>query len=429
MTFNKTSLEKTGFFAARLFGFVEIFILFGFQFFWVIYAGDLLYNESMWDLLALLGPIVIGIAIGFLCYVEEFRAALRKVEWLIHLLVCSVILVILLLVQIRNEFNPAIPYTWLFHFWLVFFGFVLVSNIVSNIDKPSLLTYFRERKRLLLLLGVGIIIWIITLGLVVVSRNPVFYWVTAIIYHAIMIPISLTRQYTDEDNLKLREDDFNSYRTFKNVKDMFRWSSIKKAGTLNLFRAFFRGFFLFILLVVSWNLWAFANGALGSIEDNYYLIYGIFFEPLFYGGMTVGIIVLFLEVKQKIRLSYLGDLIAIAIVGLSLLDVYFLAPFVMGYLIVMIFLLGANLNPISSAIYGVFLQITWLAGLVLFIFNGVFISFDITALINTILFGITGGLLGISLIFQAAEKILHRSDVPNMIGTELKINDTMEAVK
>ena len=56
------------------------------------------------------------------------------------------------------------------------------------------------------------------------------------------------------------------------------WTSIKKAWTLKLFSDFFRGFFFFILLVVAWNLWAFANLALGSIEDNYYLIYGIFLQ-------------------------------------------------------------------------------------------------------------------------------------------------------
>jgi len=330
-------------------------------------------------------------------------------------------------VQIRNEFNPIIPYTWLFHFWLIFFGLILISNIISNIDKPSLLSYFKDRNRVLLLFIVGILIWICTLGLISISRNPVFYWITAAIYHAIMIPISLTYQYTDKDYIKRRKEDFNHYRTFENVKAMFQWSSIKKAITLKIFSDFFRGFLYFILIIISCYLWATANHVLGSIEDNYHFVYGIFLEPLFYCGIVVGVFFILLEVRQKIQISYIGDLIAISIVGLSLLDIYFLAPFVLGYLIVIVFLRGSNQNPINSAIHGFFMQIAWLMGLILFTFSGMLISLGIAALIKSIFLGIAGGLLGFSILLLAIRKILHRNNVSKLRDIDLKMKNTLEA--
>ncbi|NVM29510.1 MAG: hypothetical protein HWN65_11780 [Candidatus Helarchaeota archaeon] len=407
MKFNGSSIEKTGLLAARLFGYVEVFILFGIQFFWIVYSGNLISNESLGDFFVILGPILMTVLVGFICQVEYLRVAIRKIEYVIHLLICGIILTIILLLQTRNEFNPIIPFTWLFHLWVIFFGLVLISNIASNMDKRPLLTYLKERNQFILLLGLGGVIGAVTLGIVAILQYPVYYWITAVIFHAIMILISVSRQYTNSEELSNGPQNPSSYTVFKNLKEMFSISSFKMlwGNLLIIIHNFFRALFYLVSFVISWILWGFHNQIVGAIEENYILVSGIFLSPIFYAGIVLGIGLMIIEVKKKVKISLLGDIICVLILGLSFLEIYFMSPFVLGYILVMMFLLGSKQNPINHAIAITFVQIAWFGSLVLFAFSTILIGLGVGGFINLVLFGIAGGILGLALIFFALDSI------------------------
>jgi hypothetical protein len=74
----KKSITKIGLLTVKLFGLMEIFILFGIQFFWIIYKGDLAPTENTWDLLAVLFPFLIAYIVGIFCRIEKYRRLFRK---------------------------------------------------------------------------------------------------------------------------------------------------------------------------------------------------------------------------------------------------------------------------------------------------------------------------------------------------------------
>ena len=397
---------KTGFLAARLFGYAEILILFGLQFFWIIYSGDLLYHESLWDLVAFLGPIAVVIIVGIICQMKNLRAAIRKIEWLIHLLICAIILTIILLIQLRDEFSPFFPFTWLFHLWIVFFGLVLTVNVVSNMDKPSLLTYLKEKSQLLLFVGVLTVVWILTLGIISILHYAVHYWIAAALFHAIMIPISISRQHTNTEVLSNGPPSPYSYTVYRNSRELFSKKSMKI--DLKKFYDVLKGVFLGLLFVIAWYVWGHFHGIFGSIEANYHLVVGFFISPLFYVGMGLGIGLQVLEVNKVGRITLVGDAIGFLTVGLSLIGIYGLAPFALGYALVMLLLHESGQNPVTYAGAIIFMQFLWYVGLALFVSYPSLLTLEpgIKVLINIILFGSMGGVLGISFGCIAIEKLL-----------------------
>ncbi|MCK4384407.1 MAG: hypothetical protein KAW66_13995, partial [Candidatus Lokiarchaeota archaeon] len=150
----KTSIPKIGLLTVKLFGLMEIFIFFSIQFFWIIYKGDLLPTENTWDLLAVLFPFLIAYIVGIFCRIEKYRRLFRKMEWLIHLLISISFLIFLIVLQTRDEFNPYIPFTWLFYFYFIIIGLILISAIIMNLDKSSLITNLKDKSKFSVFIGI-----------------------------------------------------------------------------------------------------------------------------------------------------------------------------------------------------------------------------------------------------------------------------------
>lgn len=407
MNSNKFSKIKLGFLSARLFGYIEVFILFGIQLFWILYKGDLVYHENNWDLLAIFVVFVIFYLVAIFCRIENFRVIFRQIEWIIHLLVCLCYFLLFLLLQTRDEFNPFIPFTWLFFLWIINSGLILISNLVMNLDKPPLFTYLQKRNKFFIFLGISTVIWLITLGIISIIRYPVYYWIASSIFHAIMIPISISYHYTNSEVLMKGPQIPNSYVVYKNFKEMFsrkanRTQKLKKETSVKLLKRYFKTLFLILLFVLSWNQWCLYNQAMGSIEDNYFLITGIFISPLFYVG--VGLAILNIKFKKYL----LGDGLVLLIMALSLIEIYFLAPFSLGYSLLMFLFISSDKSPTRYAINLIFIQLAWEISMLLFSFY--IMLFGISDLIIIILFGALGFIFIFYLGFFILEKYLKQKN-------------------
>ncbi|MHA1291458.1 MAG: GH39 family glycosyl hydrolase [Promethearchaeota archaeon] len=414
----KSTVSKIGLFAVSLFGFVEVIILFGIQFFWIIYKGDLVPVENTWDLLAIIVSFIMVYIVGILCRIEKYREIFRQIEWLIHLLLCTCYLTLFILLQTRDEFNPFIPFTWLFFFWNIIIGLVLISSIVSNLDKPSLLDNFQDKNKLLLFFGISAIIWLVTLGIISILRYPVYFWIFSCIFHALMIPISISRQHTI--NLEMKNPE--SYIAYQNFKDMiFRKVNQdqlpKKEKKSTICSRHFRLLFLVFLIFLALNQWGFYHQAMGSIEDNYYLVVQIFLSPLFYVGFGLAIL------SVKLKNPVIGDCIGLLIIALSIVEIYIFAPLALGYALLTLIFIVNKLSPTSYASSLIAIQLAWVLGLLLFTFNGMLLTIaeairfylqaDITlnyGIINLFLFEIIGIIFCIYLGFFILEKFLGRKD-------------------
>ncbi len=365
----KSSKTEIGLLSVRLFGLVEICIGFGIQFFWILYKGDLLPIENSWDLLALLSPFIMAYFIGILCRIKKYRMLFRKIEWIFHFTLCMCYIMLFVFLQMRDEFNPFLPFTWLFYLWTFTIGLVFISSIISNLDKASLSTQFQDKNKFLVFFVVGFTIWLITLGIISLLRYPVYFWVFSCVFHAMMIPISISKNYKKNSDLI----DYKSAIIYDSFKEMVfrkgdksllaRKEKISKILSRNI-----RILFLIILFVLSWNQWAFNHLAMGSIEDNYYLIVQVFLSPLFYVGCGLAII----NVKFKINL--LGESLGLIIMALSIIEIYFLAPLALGYALLTIILLLSGLSSSSFASSIIAIQLAWVLGLLLFVYNGMLLD-------------------------------------------------------
>ena len=262
----KKSITKIGLLMVKLFGLMEIFILFGIQFFWIIYKGDLAPTENIWDLLAVLFPFLIAYIVGIFCRIEKYRRLFRKMEWLIHLLLSISFLILFIVLQTRDEFNPYIPFTWLFYFWIIIIGLILISAIIMNLDKPSLITNLKDKSKFSVFIGIFAVLWLATLGIISILRYPVYFWIISSIFHSIMVPLTIS-------NHRKHPETHDSHVVYQNFKQMIlrktdetqieKKESVPKLRSRNLSL-----FFLFVLIVFSIIMQWDPNMTTSAPEDN-----------------------------------------------------------------------------------------------------------------------------------------------------------------
>ena len=374
----KTSIPKIGLLAVRLFGLMEIFIFFGIQFFWIIYKGDLLPTENTWDLLAVLFPFLIAYIVGIFCRIEKYRSLFRKMEWLIHLLISISLLIFLIVLQTRDEFNPYIPFTWLFYFWIIIIGLILISAIIMNLDKPSLITKLKDKSKFSMFIGTFAVLWLATLGIISILRYPVYFWIISSIFHSIMVPLSIS-------NHRKHPETHDSHVVYQNFKQMIlrktdetqieKKESVPKLRSRHL-NLFFLDILIVFSLVMQWN----PNMATGAIEDNYYLIIELFLSPSFYLGFGIALL------NSKFKFPIIGDGIVLPFMALAVMEIYLFAPLALGYAIMRLFLHGSNQTSSSYASTIVGVTLAWTLGLFLFGYYG-FLEYIALLALGTIWLG------------------------------------------
>jgi len=356
----KKSITKIGLLTVKLFGLIEIFILFGIQFFWIIYKGDLAPTENIWDLLAVLFPFLIACMVGISCRIEKYRRLFRKMEWLIHLLLSISFLILFILLQTRDEFFPYIPFTWLYYFWIIIIGLMLISAIIMNLDKPSLLTNLKDKRKFSVFMGILAVSWLATLGMIVLSRHPVYFWIISSIFHSIMIPLSISNHEKHPET----RDSHVVYRNFKQIIlrktgeiQIEKKESVPKLRSHHL-NLFFLNMLIVFSIIMQWDPNYMATT--GAIQYNYHLIVELFLSPLFYLGFGIALL------NTRFKFPVIGDGMVLPFMALSIMDIYSFAPLTLGYAIMRLFLHGSNQtsNSYFSTIMGV--TLTWTLGLYLF---------------------------------------------------------------
>ena len=375
----KTSITKIGLLTVKLFGLMEIFIFFGIQFFWIIYKGDLLPTENTWDLLAVLFPFLIAYIVGIFCRIEKYRRLFRKMEWLIHLLLGISLLIFLIVLQARDEFNPNIPFTWLYYFWIIIIGLMLISAIIMNLDKPSLITNLKDKSKFSVFIGIFAVLWLAALGIISISQYPVYFWIISSIFHSIMVPFSIS-------NHRKHPETHDSHVVYQNFKQMILRKTDetqieKKESVPKLRSRHLNLVFLNILIVFSLIMqWDPNFMATGSIQDNYYLIIGLFLSPLFYLGFGIAIL------NSKFKFPVIGDGMVLPFIALAIMEIYLFAPLTLGYAIMRLFLHGSNQTSSSHASTIVGVTLAWTLGLFLFAYYG-FLEYIALLALGTIWLG------------------------------------------
>jgi hypothetical protein len=284
-------------------------------------------------------------------------------EWLIHLLLSISFLIFIILLQTRDEFNPYIPFTWLYYFWVIIIGLILISAIIMNLDKPSLITNLKDKSKFSVFMGIFAVLWLVTLGIISILRYPVYFWIISSIFHSIMVPLSFSNHGKHPETHDSRVVYWNFKQMILRKTDEIQID--KKESVPKLRSRHLNLFFLIILIVFSLiMLWDPNSMTTSAIEDNYYLIIGLFLSPLFYLGFGIALL------NSRFKFPIIGDGIVLPFIALAIMEIYLFAPLTLGYAIMRLFLHGSNQTSSSHASTIVGVTLAWTGGLYLFTFYG-----------------------------------------------------------
>lgn len=425
---------------ASIFTFFEFFILFGIHFFWILYKWDLVLIEKTVELLALIAPFLLVYVVGIFLRIERYRVIFRKMEWFLHSLISACYFILLVSLQTRDEFNPFVPFTWLYYFWIFILGLDLVSFIVMTMDKPSFIERIKEKKTSLRFIGLFFMIWLIIIPFIIISRYALYFWIIASLFHLIMIPISLRKDYSNPDLLLISADMLPESIIYEDFRSMIsRKAELKKSsqkqGVLQINSQNLRIFILIFFIFMAWNQWAFYHRAIGSLEDNYYIIIGMFLSPLFYIGF--GLAFLYTRLEKPL----IGDSTCLVIIALSLIQFQALAPLVLGYTLLTLMFINSSQPTTTKASTLVAVQLAWWLGLYLYTFNGMLVKISLAIVfalqnyaqividqsfinenfINVILISLLIGVFIIYLMLLSIKKVLERKKKPRI--SEIETNN------
>ena len=403
MSFTRKDFNYFFLLLIRFYGFLEVFVFSGIQMFWVMYNGDLVQYENLWDALALI-PLFFSVTlIGILSRLKKYYKSLQKIEYVFHFIISLCGIALILIFQFQDKLNPGFFFSWDFFLWIFFQGFILVSNVIRNLDKvslPNLVQKFVEEKtksNWIMLIITIIITWIPGFLLMKNSDYIMVFWISTILYHSILVPISLHQTKSPDLNFEINA--IFQYNTWKEmIKNTFDWTNPDtKKKIYHRLHLFLNGFSSFFSIIACFYLWVFSQEFLGAIEEHHSLYTSIFISPLFYLGGLIAIL--------SYKKSLLGDFIVINMLLLGLFEIYLFIPCVLGYTLIKIVIRATTQTPTKYASTIIGMNLAFFIATYIFVLSGLLLS-EKNLLIN-ILVGFSCGAFFISLIFYGMDHILH----------------------
>ncbi len=393
MKLEKTKLRYVIYDVIRIIALWEVLIFSGIQVFWIIYGGESIQQELTIEIYALLSPLIITIITGFILTNKEFRIAIKQIEWVIHLLIALLSIILLFLFQFMDDFNSIIPFTWPFYLWLMMYGLVLISCLIINLDRPTLVNYISDKRQFVYFLMINIVIWPLVLYIISISWFPIYFWIFAALFHAILVIVSKLSDYQDRMGNSLTE--IFLIRETDLLKD--------QENSFNQAHGIFRALYFYLFLIIAFILWNIEHDVLGSAEKYYSIFVLTFISPLFYIGFITAFILLYVEKKlmekKRYKVSLLGDIFCIILICLSTLSIYFFAPFILGYTLILILIVGNHQSPLKNALVIASIQLVWIVCFAGFYFYGIlYLIADISLLEILVISSLT--IISISIFFH-----------------------------
>jgi len=319
----------------------------------VIYSGKSFQQESALEFISIFYPIIFTFVIGALLKSQVIKISLVQIEWVLHLLITSLSLILLLLLQSDDKLSSFLPFTWSLYIWVVLYGLVLISGLSINIGRPPIIKLIDSKRTRNTILLINMIIWPFVLLMVYSLSFSLYFWIFALIFHSMMIPISIHSEYRNRTNTLSQEQIFDKKLILNNIHGFFRTSSI------------------LLMFLFSWIIWNLNHNTVGPVEESFYLVFEIFISPLFYLGIALAVSLFYLESKSKgIKkdITLIGDLICVACLFLALIEIYIFPPLILGIIISYFFFFWCSKSPFKNARNITAIQISWVAGIAVFAF-------------------------------------------------------------
>lgn len=366
--FTSQSFSKIPLLICHLLVYVEFLLFLGITLFLIIYQREalLIGNESWYYyfLVPIIGCACFGV---FLRLKKTWRQKRMLTIWL-QIITCIVNYVIVALLLYTNNLDYSQPVPAIFTLFLCLVGLLLTNIIV--LSKVEILVDLKTDKRefLALLLASGGI-WTITLCLIDVFATLTYFFIFSAIFHGVFFFVLLR----DRSPVML---------------------GVQKISKLQFGENLFRFLVLLIYLVLAWNQVGFLYLPPDSTAAAYMFLFPTVVSPLFLAGMFLVVFI------SRYKGVIYGDLGLFGLLLLSFFNIYFLAPFLLGYALLSLAFFLKERNPSNAALVSVLTLLGNLVAMYLFFYNADVRVYEWYPLIFAAVIGFLACILGFLILFH-----------------------------
>ncbi|NIA14439.1 MAG: hypothetical protein GWP08_10175 [Nitrospiraceae bacterium] len=328
----RTDARGARFLALDALAWTEVFVLIGFQFFWVVCRSTPILTEHGQNYALAAVPYVIFLAAGLLALRKSFSAALRRLEWLFHLSAALCQLLLLVLLALHDPFDMRVPLSAFACLWVIGLGFILLAGVAGH-ERRATMAYPSTGSTPIWISGFSLVAaWIVLVGLLASMSWLPFVWLASTLLHAIMAPC-----------VRRAMSDANANRP--------------RPRTLGRTIPLLESLALVLLILFAMIQIMYVHAQRGSTELKYAGVVALFASPLF----AAGVLTAFFTRRFRVPLLAHGILVAIVVAWPEATRPFL--GFLLGYAVTALWYSTARSNAAGYALAAASIPATWTLGL------------------------------------------------------------------
>ena len=323
--------------AAWTFALGEVFVLIPLHAFWMLFKCTPFVAENTPSALVAAVPLGVMLVAGLAMRLGAIRAAIVRLEWLLHLTASACTAALLLYIALRDPFSPGVPITWPLCFWSVCIAFTLLSNLALHERTHRYWLNTVHRPKLLYAIGAAFALWCVLAWVAAGMAWAPYFLSVSIAFHAVMAPLSGRRAKVAP--------------------------AIPRGRRLTSVAAFAEGMMVTALMLTALLRLIFTCQAAGTAEVRYFEFVGVCANPWFLAGALVALL------AARLRLAF----VALAVVLVNSESAAWPISYAMGYGLPVLFLAGSRQGGLGLALSAAAASAMWLLGALAFMVAGLMI--------------------------------------------------------
>ena len=328
-------------FAANIFGWGELFVLVGLQYFWILSKSSPLDTVNISCHVAAFAPFALMVLVGLFAAWSRFgKALLLRLEWIFHLSVCLCNALLLLGLLFRDPFNMLLPVSWLFYLWTFAVSFLLLANLAGRQRQSLAGDPVAKIAQKGMVAAMVLLVWAVVLALAASMAWPPWFWLASTMFHAVMAPYCLHAATTPEAG------------ALRRVRSLRKLVLVLEPLTLITI-------FLYAHLR---TLYVFQHT--GTFEVKYFLALHPYFSLLFVLGAAFSILM------RRRWPSLAAHAMVLAVLAMGGQWTAWLIPFCFGYCLMGLYRTSMRQCTFGYAVSATFMTLVWILAMTGFTFAG-----------------------------------------------------------
>ena len=312
------------------------------QLYWILAKATPLVAENRTSALLAAVPVAVVVAVGMIAQLRPTRAALIRIEWLLHWTSAVCMTLLLTFIVLREPLFPVTPIGWPLCFWSVCISFTLLSNLALHERMQRQAVIAAARLGWFTAAIIAILVWCIGAILAADALWPPYVWTASIVFHAFLAFV--------------RGDAATAEAAA--TRPGGRWAAVTAVAEAMLA--------ISIMLPALLKL-VFSGEPLGSAELKYFQFVNLCVNGPFLAGAALAL------VAYRLQMRFVSHAVAVGLAIWGLESVAWCTSVLLGYGLLVLYLTSVRQGPLTYAISLVAVTGMWLLGLLGFALGGLIV--------------------------------------------------------